>query len=93
MLYCRNCQTQTLYDIVEKGVHHQAICRLCGSYIKNLPHDNPRFYVGKYKGKAISDIDDLSYLKWARDNMSTISSRVFEAIELRIQELNNPLLK
>lgn len=93
MLYCYNCQKDSLYDIVEKPPHHQAICRACGKYIKNLPHDEPRFYVGKYKGQAIKDLDDLGYLRWARDNMSTLSERLFIAIENRITELNSPLLK
>lgn len=93
MLYCYNCQSDSLYDIVEKPPHHQAICRTCGKYIKNLPYDDPKFYVGKYKGIAIKDIDDKGYLVWARDNMTALSERLFVAIENRIAELNSPLLK
>lgn len=93
MLYCYNCHAQSHYDIVEKPPHHQAICRGCGKYIKNLPHDEPKFYVGKYKGIEIRTIDDKGYLTWARDNMNRLSESTLIAIERRLSELNSPLLK
>lgn len=48
------------------GFHLKCSCPDCGSYIKFLPHSEPKLYFGKYKGKTIKEIakEDKEYLKW-----------------------------
>ena len=55
-------------------------------YVKDLGGNiTHRFTVGKYKGKSASEIDDLGYLKWAHENMTTISSGLKEDIAEKIK--------
>ena len=55
-------------------------------YIKDLGGNiTHRFTVGKYKGKSASEIEDLGYLKWAYENMTTISSGLKEDIAEKIK--------
>lgn len=48
------------------GFHIKCSCPGCGSYIKFLPHSEPKLYFGKYKGKTIKEIakQDKEYLEW-----------------------------
>ena len=49
----------------------------------------PQFYVGKYKGIPIKEIEDLGYLNWAYKNMKmsvALSEAVYNQIHL-IEEI------
>ena len=38
-------------------------CNKCNSFIKNIPYQNEAiFYFGKYKGKKVSEIEDIDYI-------------------------------
>ncbi len=63
-----------------------AYCNGCNSFIKNIPYDQPKLYVGKYKGIPIDAIEDLDYLKWANENLR-LSSYVGTAVKSRISQL------
>lgn len=91
MLFCNNCKSHQNYYTKENGVHLTAYCQTCDTYLKNVPHQPPMFYVGKYKGQLIEQIDDLQYLKWAKENMTSLSAYLREAVSDRIYSLENML--
>lgn len=76
-----------------------AYCDVCRCFIKQLnnrkawmptwvdPNDGTRMPFGKYKGLYIFDINDIGYLKWALDELDTLSDRIRDDIEMRIDEL------
>lgn len=83
---CNKCGIINDYRTVEKSNNRVAYCNGCDSYIKNIPYDSPKLYVGKYKGIPIKEIDDLNYLKWAIKTL-TISESVRSAITSQISHL------
>ena len=86
-LFCPFCREQREYYTELKSNQNTARCNVCNTFIKNIPYEQPKFYVGKYKDKNIGDIDDLGYLKWALNNMSRLNTRTKEAITNRIAQL------
>lgn len=90
-LECRKCGAVNSTNIVEKkfhgGTHHAAYCADCGAFIKNIPHDSPRFYFGKYKGKSIEEVSDLWYLEWFYKDVKNASPHIKNAIAERIEFL------
>lgn len=86
MITCRSCGLIDSYTTEQKGNNLVATC-ICGAYIQNIPTDKPRFYVGKYRGKAFDEIDDLSYLEWALGNMNSLNRRSQDAIKEQISRL------
>lgn len=91
MITCHNCGSIDDFSTEQKSNNLVATCNSCGKFIKNIPTEKPAFYVGKYKGKQIDDIDDISYLQWAHDNMNSLNSRQRNAIKERINHLANLL--
>jgi hypothetical protein len=69
-----------------KSNQNTARCNECDVFIKNIPYDKPRFYVGKYKGKSIDEIADINYLQWAEKKM-TLNTRTKDAIRHRISQI------
>lgn len=88
---CNKCGSIDDYTTEQKANNLVATCNGCDSFIKNIPHDKPKFYFGKYKDIPIADISDLQYLVWARDNMNKINNRTRNAINDRINDLNSLL--
>lgn len=86
-LFCPKCQEQKEFYTELKSNQNTARCNDCNAFIKNIPYGQPKFYVGKYKDKNIGDIDDISYLQWALNNMSRLNARTKEAITQRIAQL------
>lgn len=86
-LFCPKCQEQKGFYTELKSNQNTARCNDCNTFIKNIPYDKPKFYVGKYSGKEIESIEDLDYLKWAVANMRNLKGRVKEAIAQRIAQL------
>lgn len=87
---CKNCGLIDDYSIVIKSGHQVAFCNGCDNYIKSIAYQDLlalRMFMGKYKGKRICDIDDVSYLRWAYDNMTALKPRYLEAIDLQIVSL------
>lgn len=91
MLTCKNCGSIDDYSTEQKSNNLVATCNSCGKFIKNIAHEKPKFYVGKYKGIDIESIEDLSYLQWAHDNMSSLNNRSKTAVKDRINHLSNLL--
>jgi len=87
LLYCSKCDDQKEYYTELKSNQNTARCSVCNTFIKNVPYEKPKFYVGKYSGRAIDEIDDLGYLKWAVQNMKNIKGRTKEAINKQIAHL------
>lgn len=85
---CRNCGSVNDYITERKANNDVAYCNGCGKYIKNIPRNEPMFYVGKYKNVPISIIEDMPYLKWALREMKLASS-IRNAIEKRISNFEN----
>lgn len=85
-IVCNKCGLINDYHVIEKANNKVAYCNGCESYIKNIPHDVPKLYVGKYKGIPISEIEDLNYLKWAVGTLRLTSS-VKMAVLSRISSL------
>lgn len=61
---CNKCGEINNYRTEMKNGQNVAHCNICGSFIKNIPYQTPKFYFGKYKGQLISDCQDLGYLQW-----------------------------
>ena len=82
---CNKCGVENNYYTEVKANNNVCYCGKCNSYIKNIPYAEPKFYVGKYKGKFISEIEDINYLKWALGAMK-LSESLRKAIENRISQ-------
>lgn len=85
-IVCTKCGSINDYRTVQKSNNLVAYCNGCGSFIKNIPHDKPRLYVGKFKGIAIEEIQDLKYLQWAFNTLA-LSAKQKTAITDRIHDL------
>jgi|1_EtaG_2_1085319.scaffolds.fasta_scaffold03456_5 hypothetical protein len=65
-----NCKHTITYQ-VQKSNNLVERCINCDKFIRNAPHDKPRIYFGKYKGKAIDEFNTpemMSYLYWMKNN-------------------------
>ena len=60
-----NLKTQQI-ALKQGGYHLKACCPSCQSFIKFIPHSEPKLYFGKYKGELISEVvkKDAPYLRW-----------------------------
>lgn len=88
---CKACGSIDRFYAQQKANNFVAYCEDCGSYIKNLPQGNPQqFHFGKYKVGLVSECNDLSYLKWAIENIKCTSS-MKQAMQERILPLENML--
>lgn len=87
-LICPNCGPTEDYRTEKKSGQNTAWCNKCSAYIKNIPQGEPAFYVGKYKGKLVSEIEDMPYLKWALKEMR-LSKNIRTAIEQQISRFEN----
>lgn len=85
---CKNCGSVNDYRTERKSNNDVAYCNGCGKYIKNIPRNEPMFYVGKYKNIPISAIEDMGYLKWALKEMR-LTANIRSAIEKRISIFEN----
>ena len=83
---CTRCGPDEDYEIIERGQNKMAYCKRCKYWIKNIPYKIPQFYFGKYKGRMVRTVRDLSYLKWALGNTKP-SKSLREAIEAQIEKL------
>ncbi len=83
---CKKCGSVNDYWTEMKSGQQCAYCNGCDSYIKNVPYQIPKFYIGKYKGETISSCKDLSYLKWFLEKTNPKASQK-TAVENRIAEL------
>lgn len=87
MIICKKCGSVDDFRTELKNGQMCAYCLPCGSYIKNIPYQNPKLHFGKYAGTYISDITDLQYLNWAINNLEKLNQRTHDAIVKRITEL------
>jgi len=87
---CQRCGTTNEFYVVPSGPHLKAMCNHCNLYIKFVPQEKepPKFYFGKYVGKYIHEIEDMSYLRWAVTNMS-LKQHIRDAIQKRITSFEN----
>jgi late competence protein required for DNA uptake (superfamily II DNA/RNA helicase) len=87
---CQRCGTTNEFYVVPSGPHLKALCNHCNNYIKFISQEKepPKFYFGKYVGKYVHEIEDLSYLNWASNNM-TLKQPMRDAIIKRISSLEN----
>lgn len=89
-IICKQCGLVNHYETRKNGPHLTAYCKGCNSYIKNLPQEQePKMYLGKYKGWLIKDIPDGGYLEWAYMNVKQLNERQKEAIKERINYFKN----
>lgn len=86
-LLCPKCMIDVEPVTELKSNQNTARCPKCNTFIKNIPYEKPKFYIGKYKNKHIDEVDDLGYLKWALDNMNRLNTRTKDAIKGRISQL------
>lgn len=63
-IICNKCGAVNKYYTEVKANNNVARCTECDSFIKNIPYNEPTFYFGKYKGKKVSEVEDMQYLKW-----------------------------
>jgi len=91
MVICKLCGTVDDYRTEKKANNTCAFCNSCGAFIKNIPTDTLRFYVGKYKGMAIKEVEDVGYLQWAYENMTSLNDKQRSAVHERYMYLQNLL--
>jgi hypothetical protein len=70
-IVCNSCGLVNDYSVKPKSNQRCAYCNGCGRFIQNVPYTTPKFYIGKYKGKEVSEVGDLSYLTWYLENVRT----------------------
>lgn len=87
-IICNSCGPTTDYRTELKSNQLTAYCNKCGAYIKNLPQGEPAFHVGKYKGKKVSEIEDMGYLKWTLKEMR-LAANMRKAIQKQIDNFEN----
>lgn len=64
-LKCLKCGAVNQFYTELKANNNVARCSMCDAFIKNIPQGaEPTLFFGKYKGKKVSDIEDMPYLKW-----------------------------
>jgi len=83
LLICPRCQSSN-YTTELKSGNLVATCEN-GHYIKNIPYSEPALHFGKYKGKKITEIDDIDYLKWVLNNVHQ-GKHIRESIQKRIND-------
>lgn len=88
---CKKCGCFGIWKTEQKGHNQVAYCGRCGAFIQNIPYDKPRMYIGKFKGEAIEEIEDVGYLKWAYENMNGLGKRQKDAILQQYMNLQNLL--
>ncbi len=86
-LFCNHCKKQVEFFTELKANNNVARCAECDSFIKNIPYQEPQFYIGKYKNIPVKQIDDMNYLKWALKEMR-LNKSMKEAIQERISLMN-----
>ncbi len=86
---CNKCGSENDYYTELKANNNVARCNKCNSFIKNIPYQNEAiFYFGKYKGKKVSEIEDIDYLKWVlKEIKPSLSMRT--AIQKQISNFEN----
>jgi len=83
---CLDCQSEEIrterISLPNGGHHLNASCTFCERFIKFLPHDSPRFYFGKHKGKNVTEVaaKDPSYL-WCLSENFLKNRRLKDAVE------------
>lgn len=82
-LKCPKCGAIDNYYTELKANNNVARCGVCDTFIKNIPYELPKFFMGKYKGKNVSDIEDMGYLHWALKELK-LSSNMRTAIQQQI---------
>ena len=87
-IFCTKCKVESEFYTELKSNQNTARCSTCNTFIKNIPYKEPQFYVGKYKGINISEIEDMGYLKWALGAMK-LSSATRNAITTRISQFEH----
>jgi hypothetical protein len=84
---CKNCGSVNDYTIVKKANNNCAYCNGCEKFIKNISYSVPKFYFGKYKGVAVSEVTDISYLNWFLENIETLTENGRKNIKEQIAKL------
>lgn len=72
------------YHTETRSIHLAAICDSCGSHIKFIAQNEPQFYIGKYKGWKVAEMQDLPYMEWYIANVKcsgTFKQALIERIE------------
>ena len=88
-IICNQCRLVNQYEVKVNGPHVTAYCSKCGGYIKNLPQlQEPKMYVGKYKGWLIKDIQERDYLEWALLNIDSLKENQRKAIREQLQSID-----
>lgn len=89
-LICRNCGPIEDYYTELKSGQNTAWCSKCDAFIKNIPYSTaaPTFYFGKYKGKLVTEVEDMPYLKWVLDDIKP-KPKMKQAIEAHIANFEN----
>lgn len=87
LITCRKCGLVDSFYIIEKANHQMAYCSRCRAFIKHIPHSDPKFYFGKYKGHLVAAIEDLKYLEWALANIK-MAEAMRDAVRERINTLH-----
>jgi len=90
-IVCRKCGSIDDYWTKQVTNNLVATCISCGAYIQNIAYDVPKMYVGKFKGMDIKSINDIGYLKWAHENMNSLTRRQKDAVHEQIIRLENLL--
>lgn len=87
---CPKCGALDKFYTELKANNNVARCSECDTFIKNIPYQTEQvLYIGKYKGKRVSEVQDLSWLKWAEGNIKNLKPVQRTAILKQISNLEN----
>lgn len=86
-IVCKKCGLVNDFRTEMKSNNNTAWCNGCESFIKNIPYQSEvTIYVGKYKGKKLSEVEDFRYLEWAITSWK-LKPDVLEKYNVHIKKL------
>lgn len=86
-IVCPSCGAEDKFTTEFKHSQQTAFCTECGTFIKNIPYQKPRFYFGKYKDVLVEECTDIGYMEWFLSNTKP-KPYMKNAVKKQISKIN-----